>query len=230
MTRNGHDVVAFGDAAVLIVLPGGGDELAARVHRLSTGIGHRLAGRAGFGAPVPAAASLLVPVDPVDPGAEAAVAVLGEIVGELAGELDRDVPGASDPPRASLVELPTRYGGDEGPDLDEVAALHGLSAADVVEIHSSVLYSVRFLGFAPGFAYLGPLHGALVTPRLARPRERVPGGSVGIAGDQTAVYPFHSPGGWRLIGRTDARVWDVAADPPARLLPGTRVRFVPVRR
>jgi KipI family sensor histidine kinase inhibitor len=125
------------------------------------------------------------------------------------------------------IDLPTRYGGPDGPDLDEVASIHGLRAVDVVELHASVAYRVFFLGFAPGFAYLGPLPGELATPRLATPRPRVPAGSVGIAGTQTAVYPVDSPGGWRLIGRTDARVWDPSADPPAMLLPGRRVRFVP---
>lgn len=231
MTPRGVDVVPFGDAAVLLVLPAtGADDVPARVQRLSDAIRERLADRPGFGPPVPAAASVLVPVDPVEPGAEAALGILGDLVGELASDLDRLASGEPSGPAPATIELPTRYGGAHGPDLDGVAALHGLSPADVVELHASVEYRVRFLGFAPGFAYLGPLPEALVTPRLPRPRERIPGGSVGIAGDQTAVYPFDSPGGWRLIGRTDAGIWDVTADPPARLLPGARVRFVPVRR
>jgi KipI family sensor histidine kinase inhibitor len=131
--------------------------------------------------------------------------------------------------RGPLVEVPTRYGGVDGPDLDEVAAMHGLPAAAVIEAHASVEYRAYFLGFAPGFAYLGRVPAAIATPRLPTPRTRVPAGSVGLAGEQTAVYPSDSPGGWRLIGRTDLRVWDPAADAPARIPPGARVRFVPVR-
>ena len=127
-----------------------------------------------------------------------------------------------------LVEVPVRYGGADGPDLEDVARLHGLRPSDVVELHASVEYEAFFLGFAPGFAYLGPLPASLVTPRLDVPRPRVPAGSVAIAGAQSAIYPTDTPGGWRLIGRTDLRPWDVARDPPALILPGDRVRFVPV--
>ena len=127
-----------------------------------------------------------------------------------------------------LVEVPVRYGGADGPDLEDVARLHGLRPSDVVELHASVEYEAFFLGFAPGFAYLGPLPASLVTPRLDVPRPRVPAGSVAIAGAQSAIYPTDTPGGWRLIGRTDLRPWDVTRDPPALILPGDRVRFVPV--
>ena len=105
-------------------------------------------------------------------------------------------------PEARLVEIPVCYGGEYGPDLAEVCALHGMTAAQVIELHASVEYLVYFLGFVPGFAYLGELPEALVTPRLAAPRRKVPAGSVGIAGNQTGVYPFATPGGWRLLGRT----------------------------
>lgn len=92
------------------------------------------------------------------------------------------------------------YGGEFGPDFTEVAALHGMTAGHAMELHASVEYLVYFLGFVPGFAYLGELPEALATPRLATPRRRVPAGSVGIAGNQTGVYPFATPGGWRLLG------------------------------
>ena len=128
-----------------------------------------------------------------------------------------------------LVEVPVRYGGADGPDLDEVARLHDLRAEDVVEIHAGAEYDAFFLGFAPGFAYLGPLPASIVTPRLDVPRPRVPAGSVAIAGAQTAVYPTETPGGWRLIGRTDARLWDASRQEPALIRPGDRVRFVPIR-
>src|SRR6202795_3693331 len=105
-------------------------------------------------------------------------------------------------PEPRLVEIPVCYGGEFGPDLAEVCAIHGLIPAQAIELHASAEYLVYFLGFVPGFAYLGELPEALVTPRLAVPRRRVPAGSVGIAGNQTAVYPFATPGGWRLLGRT----------------------------
>jgi KipI family sensor histidine kinase inhibitor len=97
-----------------------------------------------------------------------------------------------------------------------------------VDLHAGTVYRVLFLGFTPGFAYLGDLPERLGLPRLATPRTRVPAGSVAIAGRQTAVYPFSTPGGWRLIGRTDLDIWDATRDRPAALLPGMRVRFVPI--
>ena len=105
-------------------------------------------------------------------------------------------------PAPQQVEIPVCYGGEFGPDLNDVAALHGMTPAQAIELHSSPVYIVYFLGFAPGFAYLGGLPEALASPRLETPRAKVPQGSVGIGGNQTGVYPFATPGGWRLIGRT----------------------------
>jgi KipI family sensor histidine kinase inhibitor len=114
----------------------------------------------------------------------------------------------------------------DGPDLADVARRTGLSIAQVVARHSGRWYDVYFLGFVPGFAYLGELDPVLIVPRRAEPRTRVPAGAVAIAGAQTAVYPLATPGGWHLIGHTDVTLFDPAADPPARLAPGDRVRFV----
>jgi KipI family sensor histidine kinase inhibitor len=122
------------------------------------------------------------------------------------------------------VELPVRY---DGADLAAVAAEAGLDTDGLVRAHSGASYVVAFCGFAPGFAYLSGLPAALHGPRLAEPRTAVPAGAVGIAGEFTGVYPRQSPGGWRLLGRTDAVLWDADRDPPALLAPGTRVRFVP---
>ncbi len=131
-------------------------------------------------------------------------------------------------PTPRRVEIPTRYGGAGGPDLEFVANHAGLPPAEVIRRHSSVDYTVHMMGFQPGFPYLGGLDPAIAIPRLSVPRTRIPAGSVGIAGHQTGIYPLESPGGWRLIGRTAMRLFDPAADPPCLLAPGDIVRFVPV--
>jgi KipI family sensor histidine kinase inhibitor len=216
-------LVPLGDAAVLVDLAGPDDESTEeRVHGLAMAVDRLHAADPRFGRAVPGFSTVLVPVDPLDPGVEGAIERLRELVDE-AGAVPRSVgePGTT-------VELPTRYGGPDGPDLEDVARLLDLRPVDVVELHASVEYRVRFVGFAPGFAYLWRLPAALATPRLATPRERVPAGSVGIAGEHTAVYPFALPGGWRLIGRTETQVWDLAHDPPALLAAGRRVRFEPL--
>jgi KipI family sensor histidine kinase inhibitor len=125
-----------------------------------------------------------------------------------------------------LVEIPVHYGGECGPDLESVAEHTGLSPDRVVEMHTGTEYLVYFLGFATCFVYLGGLPLELATPRLPAPRRSVAGGSVGIAGSQTGIYPLPSPGGWRLIGRTATPLFDSKASPPATLQMGDRVRFV----
>jgi inhibitor of KinA len=127
-----------------------------------------------------------------------------------------------------LVEIPVMYGGPFGPDLADVAALNGLSADEVVAIHAAGEYPVFMLGFMPGFPYLGGMSARIRASRLSTPRTAVPAGSVGIAGDQTGIYPAESPGGWRLIGRTPVRLFDAMACPPALLAAGDRVRFRPI--
>lgn len=131
-------------------------------------------------------------------------------------------------PEARLVEIPVCYGGEFGPDLAEVCALRGMTAAQVIELHSSVEYLVYFLGFVPGFAYLGELPEALVTARLASPRRKVPAGSVGIAANHTGVYPFATPGGWRLLGRTPMKIFRADRKELSLLTIGDRVRFTPI--
>lgn len=126
----------------------------------------------------------------------------------------------------SLVQIGVRYGGEFGPDLAETAERLGLSAAELVKRHTRVEYRVAMLGFAPGFPYLMGLDPSLATPRLAQPRLKVAAGSVGIGGAQTGIYPREGPGGWRLIGRTDALLFDPTRDPPSLLQPGDRLRFV----
>lgn len=129
--------------------------------------------------------------------------------------------GASSPP----IEIAVRY---DGVDLDEVAALTGLSLGDVVELHCAGPWTVAFGGFAPGFCYLVGGDRRLTVPRRASPRTRIPAGSVALADRFSGIYPSDSPGGWQIIGHTDARLWDLDREPPALLAPGQRVRFVAV--
>ncbi|MBM3956522.1 MAG: 5-oxoprolinase subunit PxpB [Gemmatimonadetes bacterium] len=127
-----------------------------------------------------------------------------------------------------VFELPVLYGGDEGPDLSDVAAHAGLSPEEVIAIHSSTAYRVYMLGFAPGFPYLGGMDPRIACPRLSTPRVRVAAGSVGIAESQTGVYPLAGPGGWRIIGRTPVPLFTPESDPPVAILPGRFIRFAPV--
>lgn len=130
-------------------------------------------------------------------------------------------------PESRRIEIPVIYGGDAGPDLNVVAEHNGLTPQQVVEQHSSVEYVVYFLGFQPGFAYLGGLAPTLQTPRRAEPRLLVPAGSVGIGGEQTGIYPLATPGGWQIIGQTSVQLFNPAIEPPTLLTPGDTLCFVP---
>jgi KipI family sensor histidine kinase inhibitor len=166
----------------------------------------------------PAYCSMLVVFDPV---------LLSHAAVEriFAGYVERS---DSEPtPEPQTVEIPVRYGGEYGPDLEAVARFHSITPERVIELHSSATYVVYFLGFAPGFPYLGGLPEALATPRLETPRKRVPRGSVAIGGAQTGVYPFETPGGWRLIGRTPLALFDRETG-ASHLAMGDLVRFRPV--
>ena len=161
---------------------------------------------------VPAYRTLLVVADPERAGA------LDELAARLpALELPPAEAVAGDP-----VEIPVRY---DGQDLPEVAGLTGLDAEEVVRRHTAPEYTVAFLGFSPGFPYLVGLDPALEVPRRDSPRTSIPAGSVGLAGGQTGIYPSASPGGWRLIGRSEVTLFDPGRDPPALLAPGGRLRF-----
>src|SRR5271157_1248773 len=133
-------------------------------------------------------------------------------------------------PQPRVVEIPVCYGGEFGPDLEEVAAGHNLPVSRVIELHLSRTYRAYFLGFAPGFAYLGDLAAEIATPRLATPRKKVAAGSVGIAGTQTAVYPFATPGGWWLIGRTPLEMFRKDREPMGLIAVGDEVRFRTITR
>lgn len=147
-----------------------------------------------------------------------------QVLADLSAARTGPQQGMADPEQREVIEIPVRY---DGPDLDAVAELTGLSHAEVIARHAAAMYTVAFCGFAPGFAYLTGLDPTIEVPRLAQPRSLVPAGAVAIAGPYSAVYPRSSPGGWRLIGHTDAPLWDVQRTPPALLIPARDVRFVP---
>jgi 5-oxoprolinase (ATP-hydrolysing) subunit B len=123
------------------------------------------------------------------------------------------------------IEIPVHYGGADGPDLADLAERLTLSVDEIVKRHTQAEYTVYFLGFQPGFAYMGGLDPTLHAPRRAEPRLEVPAGSVGIGGAQTGIYPAASPGGWQLLGRTDLKLFDPIRNPPTLMQPGDRVRF-----
>ena len=131
-------------------------------------------------------------------------------------------------PIAGVVDVPVCYGGEFGPDLDEVAVLRELTPQQVIELHAASPHQVYMLGFAPGFPYLGGLDPRLEMPRRATPRTKVAAGSVAIAREQSAIYSIETPGGWNLLGRTPLRLFTPEADPPCLLQPGDNVRFVPI--
>lgn len=168
---------------------------------------------------VPTYRSLGVQFDPL---ATSGAVLQGQIEGVLARMNPADLP----PPR--LVELPTVYGGEYGPDLPFVAEHADLPEAEVIRLHSEATYHVYMIGFSAGFAYLGGLPERLHTPRLPSPRTRTPKGSVAIGGSQTGAYPADTPGGWRIIGRTPVELFDPRREPPTPMLPGDQVRFVPI--
>jgi len=138
--------------------------------------------------------------------------------------------GTMDLPEPNLLIVPTLYGGEGGPDMQTVVEKSGLSEQDVIAVHSGTDYLIYMLGFTPGFPYLGGMDARLETPRLASPRVKIPGGSVGIAGKQTGMYSMDSPGGWQLIGHTPIKVYDPLRAEPILYRAGDYIRFAPIDR
>jgi len=198
-----------GDTALLVEVASGEEVQALQAELLR----RRSEGTLSVGEIVPAARTVLLDglTDPARLAAELTAA---------------DVPPA--PPRArAAIEIPVRY---DGPDLADVAAHWGVTEHEATRIHAGTEFTVAFCGFAPGFGYLTGLPRHYDVPRRATPRTAVPAGALALAGPYTGVYPRSSPGGWQLIGSTDAVLWDHARVPAALLSPGTRVRFVPAGR
>lgn len=217
----------LGDRAIMITV---GDAISEVTHRHVRAVSAALdaAPPPGILDQVPAFASVVVHYDP----AKVVGATLDSPYMRLVTALDRLLADlrVDSLPSPRTVEIPVCYGGDLGPDLDDVARMHSFDQETVVRMHTSANYLVYMVGFMPGFAYLGGLANELVTPRRSSPRTAVPAGTVGIGGQQTGVYPLVSPGGWNLIGRTPLRIFDVTRDQPALLETGDRVRFRRIAR
>ena len=202
--------VPASDRSLLVTLGEGiSVDTNARVHLLS----HRLQNIPGITSQSPAYASLLVRFDPLQLTHEELEALIAGTPLNL-----------KTAPEPRIIDIPVHY---DGPDLAEVAQLHLLTPAQVIEAHTQTIYHAYFAGFVPGFVYLGEVPASIATPRRATPRREVPAGSVAIAGTQTGVYPKPTPGGWNLIGRTNAIMFD-ATQGRALVEPGDRVRFIPL--
>jgi len=204
-----------GDSALLVEL---GDQIDLSINRRLHALADWLRQQPGLGEAVPGYAALLVHYNPLD-------LAYAEVLDLVQRGLSLAAKAVQSSPRC--VEIPVRYGGEDGPDLAFVANHCGLSTDEVIWRHSQAEYVVYFLGFTPGFPYLGGMDTSIAAPRLESPRSRIPAGSVGIAANQTGVYPLESPGGWRIIGRTEVELFNPLNQPPALLAPGDVVRFIP---
>ena len=168
---------------------------------------------------VPTYRSLLVYFEPLQIRAQKLQETLYSLVRQLV---------ESELPKPKLVEIPTVYGDECGPDLQFVASYNNLNVSEVVQIHTATPYLIYMIGFMAGFPYLGGMSPRIATPRLETPRMKIPAGSVGIAGSQTGIYPAESPGGWRLIGRTPLQLFDPSQEPPALFQAGDYLIFVSI--
>lgn len=225
------DILPLGDRAAVI-------EVADRIAEASTARVQRVcellqrARLPGVREVAPGFCSVTLHYDPValwrlgpgdEGGARSPFELLRDRIAPLLARLEETVI-----PAPRLVEIPVCYGGDYGEDLGALALAHELAPSKLIELHSDPVYFVGMLGFMPGFPYLCGLDDRLVTPRRATPRARVPAGSVAIGGVHTGIYPFETPGGWHVIGRTPLRLFDLAAEVPSLLRAGDHVRLVPI--
>ena len=228
MSRADIDIRPLGDAAVVLTL---GAELSDAVNDRVMAVAAAVA--ANLPTPhvrdiVPALASVVVHIDPVQARVQDVIGALRKFYpAEYFGKDRTEIFSRVEfPEEFPIHDIPVRYGGDDGPDLADVAAFAGVAADDVVRMHAAGIYRVYMLGFLPGFAYLGLVDPAIAAPRRQTPRQQVPAGSIGIAGRQTGIYPQESPGGWQIIGRTARQMFDRTTG-TSLLQPGDRVRFVP---
>ncbi len=211
-------ILTAGDSSVLIEF---GTEISPQINAKITAIVHLMKEQhiEGVVDIIPAFSSLLVNYDP-------RVISYAKIKKRLEKLLKLEVKEIE--AGVKIIEIPVCYGGEYGPDLDNIAKLAGLTPQEVVDMHCSKDYLIYMLGFLPGFSYLGGLDERIHTPRLANPRIRIPAGSVGIGGSQTGIYPLDSPGGWQLLGMTPVKTYDPQRDEPILFEAGDYIRFVPV--
>ena len=208
----------LGDSALLVEL---GDKIDSainhRVHALNALL--QTNSIAGIIETVPAYCTLFIHYDPL-------ILTFNQVTHWVQDKLAQVDDSLNRKPRQ--LEVPTRYGGASGPDLEAVAVSKGMSAAEVVRIHSEREYTVYMMGFTPGFPYLGTLDERLIMPRLETPRTLVKAGTVAIAGSQTGIYPLDSPGGWHLIGWTPLKLFDPTRESPFLFAPGDIIKFIPI--
>jgi inhibitor of KinA len=208
----------LGDSALLVEL---GDKIDSainhRVHALNALL--QANSIAGIIETVPAYCTLLIHYDPLILTFDQVTHWVKDKMNQLDDSLNR---------KPRQLEVPVRYGGASGPDLEAVAVSKDISIADVIRIHSEREYTVYMMGFTPGFPYLGTLDERIIMPRLETPRTLVKAGSVAIAGSQTGIYPLDSPGGWHLIGWTPLKLFDPTSDSPFLFSPGDIVKFIPL--
>lgn len=212
-------IVPLGDSALLVQL---GDEIDIQINQRVHALAALLDSSPieGIIETVPAYGTLLVHYD-------ALVLTYSNAIQWVRAKLEQmqDVK----PKKQRRIEVPVKYGGEYGPDLEAVAVYHNLQIEDVIRMHTERTYTVYMMGFTPGFPYMGKLNDAIVTPRLEVPRTNVPQGSVAIAGFQTGIYPLTSPGGWRLIGHTSLQLLNPQSDHPFLFSPGDEVKFISER-
>jgi len=208
----------LGDSALLVEL---GDKIDSavnqRVHALNALL--QTKNIAGIIETVPAYCTLLIHYDPL-------ILTFDQVTLWVRDKLTQVDDSLNRKPRQ--LEVPTRYGGASGPDLEAVAVSKGMSPADVVRIHSECEYTVYMMGFTPGFPYLGTLDERLIMPRMDAPRTLVKAGTVAIAGLQTGIYPLDSPGGWHLIGWTPLKLFNPTSETPFLFSPGDIIKFIPL--
>jgi len=207
-----------GDTGVIVEF---GDEIAPEINRKVRTMTFALDRErpTGVREVIPTYRSLMIVYDPLEVDLDRLMGLLTD----LEQRLDE-----TEMPPARRVEIPVCYGGEYGPDIEFVANSHGLTVEDVIRIHSGTEYQIYMMGFSPGFAYLGGLPEELHTPRLETPRAVIPAGSVGIANEQTGMYPLESPAGWRIIGRTPLKLFDPARSNPFLYDAGDMIRFVTI--
>ena len=208
-------ILAAGDQALLIEF---GEEIKPAINRRVQAFTKRASQQriSGIGELVPSYCSVLIYYDPLHLSFSQAASWAGEFLSGGSVEVES---------APTIKEVPVLYGGPSGPDLDFVAEHNGISVEEVIRFHTSQTYLVYVVGFSPGFTAMGTVPEKIRAPRLPTPRTRVPAGSVGIGGVQTGIYPVESPGGWRLIGRTPLRLFDLSWTPPSHFQAGDYARF-----